>query len=354
MALKKILFVDRDGTLIVEPPDGQIDRLEKLELVKDVMPALLRLRDEGYRFVMITNQDGLGTRKYPRKAFELVQGALLKLFSSQGIVFDAVLVCPHLDRDRCECRKPALGLVRDYLSAADLDRERSAVAGDRDADVNLARGMGLRGFRIDKEGWLGLAARLAGAPRRGRSERKTKETSIRAEVDLDTRGRLEVKTGIGFFDHMLEQLAKHGGFSLTLRAEGDLEVDEHHTVEDSALCLGEALRRALGDKIGIGRYGFLLPMDESQAKVSLDLSGRSLFSFKGAIPRESVGGLHTEMVPHFFRSLAGALEATLHVEVTGDNAHHMVEAAFKGVGRALRAAALKSGGAELPSTKGTP
>lgn len=348
--MKKVLFIDRDGTLIEEPPDEQVDTLDKLRLAQGVIPALLRLRERGWRFVMVTNQDGLGTDAFPREDFERVQQHMLAIFRSQGIEFDRVFVCPHTEGDGCGCRKPRTGLLTRYLAETALDLERSAVIGDREADMELARNIGVRGIPV-RDGWAVIADALTAGERRARVERTTRETAIVVDVDLDREGRVAVATGIGFFDHMLEQVAKHGGFSLYVECRGDLEVDEHHTVEDTAICLGSAVREALGDRAGIGRYGFLLPMDESEAQVALDLSGRAYFSFDGRFPREAVGGLPTELVPHFFRSFAESAGAALHVTVRGENAHHMVEACFKAVGRALRSA-IRREGYELPSTKG--
>ncbi len=352
MGTRAVLFVDRDGTLIAEPPDHQVDSLEKLALVPDVIPALLTLRDAGYHFVVVSNQDGLGAEGYPREAYERVDRAMRALFASQGIRFDEVLVCPHLAADGCLCRKPHLGLVRPILVSGELDLNRCAVVGDRETDIQLAANMGVRGFRIGEAlGWKQVARELLGSPRRARVERTTSETRLVAEVDLDGVGTASVRTGIAFFDHMLEQLARHGGFDLELVADGDLAVEAHHTVEDAALALGQALRRALGDKVGLARYGFALPMDEAAAEAVLDLSGRPYLVFRAAFPRAEVGGLPTEMVEHFYRSLAQALGATLHVSVDGQNSHHMVEATFKAVGRALRQAKLREGGG-VPSTKG--
>lgn len=346
---RKILFVDRDGTLIAEPPDFQIDAVEKFSLLPGVIPALLSLRDAGWRFVMITNQDGLGTKKYPRRKWDLIQALLMGVLETQGIRFDGVLVCPHFEKDRCACRKPQLGLVKELLADSGWDRTRSAVVGDRPTDLALAKNMGIRGIRMGT--WPKIAKELLSERREARTERATKETAIKVEVVLDGNGDSKIATGIGFFDHMLEQLAKHGGFDLRLSVKGDLHIDEHHTVEDVGLALGGALKKALGDKVGIGRYGFTLPMDETLASAAVDLSGRAHFKFDGRFPREAVGGLPTEMVPHFFRSLSDALGATLHLSVKGQNAHHMVEACFKAVGRALRPA-FKLGGGGLPSTKG--
>ena len=361
MALRKILFIDRDGTLIREPDDEQVDSLEKLEFVEGVIPALLDLQRVGYRLVMVTNQDGLGTASFPEPDFSRVQSAMMRLFDSQGVRFDEVLVCPHRASDGCVCRKPGLGLVTGYLTGekpagGELDRDRSFVIGDRPTDVELARNMGIQSLHFGKQegamGWAEIAQALTNAPRVGRATRSTKETRVNVEVRLDDSGAAEVKTGIGFFDHMLEQLARHGGFALKVGVEGDLHIDEHHTVEDTALVIGEALRRALGDKVGIGRYGFVLPMDEAESRVSVDLSGRPYLVFKGTFQREKVGELPTELVPHFYRSFAETLGATLHIEVLGENAHHMVESTFKGVGRALRPALALTGGASVPSTKG--
>jgi imidazoleglycerol-phosphate dehydratase/histidinol-phosphatase len=356
MGARKVLFVDRDGTLITEPPDEQIDTLEKLELVDGVMPALLRLRDAGWSFVIVTNQDGLGTSTYPQAAWELVQAKMLRLFASQGITFADTLVCPHRPADGCTCRKPHLGLVRPWLARGEVDMSVSAVVGDRDTDLALATNMGLRGFKVGPaaEGrvpWLDVARELVARPRRARRRRVTNETTIEVAVELDREAPVSINTGIGFFDHMLDQIARHGGFGLEIVAKGDLHVDEHHTVEDVAIALGEALREALGDKVGAGRYGFVLPMDESLGQAAIDLSGRPYFVLTGQLPRDKIGGLSTEMVVHFFRSLATALGAALHLEVRGENTHHQIEALFKVVGRALRPALAKAGGG-VPSTKG--
>ena len=353
----KVLFLDRDGTLIEEPFDNQVDLLEKIRLVKGVIPALLELAQHGYRFVMVSNQDGLGTESFPLEHFETCHGFTLALFESQGIHFDEIFVCPHRPDDGCECRKPRAGLLTKFLAETDLDTEASAVIGDRKTDLELAARIGLRGFLLDPAGsremtWPGIVDALCRSDRCKQVSRHTNETRIEALVNLDAEDPIDISTGIGFFDHMLEQVARHGGFSLVLACEGDLEVDEHHTVEDVAITLGTALRGALGGKQGIGRYGFVVPMDESEARVALDLSGRGRFVFRGTFPRDRVGGLATEMVEHFFLSLSDALGAALHIEVQGDNTHHMVEACFKAVGRALRQAVRREGSA-LPSTKGT-
>ena len=348
------LFIDRDGTLVEEPPDEQVDSLEKVRFMPGVFAALADLVHHGYRLVMVTNQDGLGTDSFPQAAFEQPQQFILETLRSQGIEFDAVFVCPHRKGDGCGCRKPNTGLVTEYIPTSGVDLATSAVVGDRDTDLQFAANIGVRGVRVRRHGtpeetWPAVVKALT--TRRAEVNRRTRETEINVRVNLDDTSPIHVATGIGFFDHMLEQLAKHGGFALELTCKGDLEIDEHHTVEDCGLALGEALRRALGSKVGIARYGFLLPMDEAEAQVAIDLSGRAFAQFSGRFSREAVGGLPTELVPHFFRSLAESLGAAVHVSVTGENNHHMIEACFKGVGRALRQA-LRRESRELPSTKG--
>ncbi|MDX1556181.1 MAG: bifunctional histidinol-phosphatase/imidazoleglycerol-phosphate dehydratase HisB, partial [Xanthomonadales bacterium] len=336
MAKRRVLFLDRDGTLIEEPEDQQIDSLEKLALVPGVIPALLRLRDAGYEFVMVSNQDGLGTDSFPESDFEKPQRKLLQLLESQGITFSAIHIDPHFEHEEAPTRKPGIGMVLDYLKSGELDLQDSWVIGDRSTDIEMAGNMGIGGIRLGAgfENWESVVHRLVNRPRRAQVQRNTRETAIEVGIDLDARTPANViDSGIGFFDHMLDQLASHGGFQLELRCRGDLEIDEHHTVEDCALALGQALNEALGERRGIGRYGFTLPMDESLAQVAIDLSGRPAFQFKADFNRESVGGLATEMVRHFFASLSQALGAAIHMHVTGENTHHMVEALFKGAGR---------------------
>ncbi len=356
MSGRRILFLDRDGTLNEEVSDEQVDSLAKIRLMPGVVPALLELRRAGFAFVMVTNQDGLGAPNFPRESFELAHRFILDLFSSQGIEFEAVCICPHFKRENCACRKPQLGMVEGFLAANEIDKQRSFMIGDRDTDLEFAANLGIQGLRIRLEGepgetWPAIAARILGQARRARTHRKTKETDITVEVDLSREGPNSIATGLGFFDHMLEQIAKHGGFALNLACSGDLAIDEHHTVEDCALALGAALREALGDKRGIARYGFLLAMDEAEAQVALDLSGRPFFVWEGKFTRERVGELPTELVPHFFRSLSESLGAALHLSVRGENSHHMIESCFKAVGRSLRQA-IRLESTELPSTKG--
>ena len=352
-----ILFVDRDGTLITEPDDFQVDAFEKLRFVDGVIPAMLRLRDAGWQFVMVTNQDGLGTDAFPQAAFDGPHALMLQVFASQGITFREVLVDTSFERDNSPNRKPNTGLVTGLLRDRGVDWTRSAMVGDRETDIRFAENLGIRGFKLrspqfgDGTDWAAIAHALVAAPRVANVVRKTNETAIEVAVDLDDAAKPDIATGLGFFDHMLEQLGTHGGFALRLRCAGDLHIDEHHTVEDCALALGQALREALGNKRGIGRYGFVLPMDETQASATLDLSGRPYFLFEGSFARERVGDLPTELVPHFFQSLCQSAGITLHLAVRGDNAHHQVEACFKVVARALRIALRREGDA-LPSSKG--
>lgn len=352
-----ILFLDRDGTIIKEPEDNQIDSLSKLSLVDDVIPELIKLRDAGFRFVLVSNQDGLGTLAFPRQKFEEAHGKLLEILSSQGISFLDQCICPHLPSERCECRKPRLGLVHAFLLKTNWDRERSAVIGDRDTDLALAKNMGLKGYKLgtrDQEGlsWRQISSVILGEYRSVSFERKTNETKISGNLRVDGSGISEIATGLGFFDHMLEQLAKHSGIDIQLKCDGDLQVDAHHTMEDVGIALGAAMKRALGSKRGIERYGFTLPMDEALAMVAIDLSGRFYFKWSGELSKNQIGQCPTEMFPHFFRSFAEAMGVTLHITVSGDNSHHMVESVFKGVGRALRLAKKNTGLGDLPSTKG--
>jgi imidazoleglycerol-phosphate dehydratase / histidinol-phosphatase len=396
--MTRILFIDRDGTLIEEPPDFQVDALDKVRFVPGMLPALLTLRDAGFEFVMVSNQDGLGTASFPTETFHAPHALLMQLLESQGIRFREVLIDPSLPEQNDPNRKPGLGMVMHYLRDRSIDLAGSAVIGDRETDLQFARNLGVRGFRIGPGhlDWAQIAHTLANAPRAAAVERKTSETRIRVMIDLDRRAEPVIATGHGFFDHMLEQIGKHGGFALDVQCAGDLHIDEHHTVEDTALAIGQALRQALGNKRGIGRYGFadadgdsdvdgsgsnpagaraadssdtadpervnladlappargfVLPMDEAIARAALDISGRAYFVFDGQFPRSEVGGLATELVPHFFRSLCDAAGLNLHLSVRGENTHHMVEGCFKAVARALRIATRREG-SDLPSTKG--
>lgn len=359
MKQTKYLFIDRDGTLIAEPADEQVDSLEKLLFLPGVFTALNQLQSAGYCLVIVSNQDGLGTDSFTQDNFEQPQAMMLKIFQSQGITFEDVLICPHFESDNCLCRKPKLGLLMDYLVEQTIDKKNSYVIGDRESDMKLAKNLGIPGLKIGPvpiesaqiSNWESIARLIIEKPRVAALQRKTTETDIRIALDLDREGEISIKSGLGFFDHMLEQIIKHAGISASISIDGDLDIDDHHTIEDTALSLGTAIREALGDKTGIERFGFLLPMDEAQAVIALDLSGRSFCRFDCDFKREKVGGLSTEMIAHFFKSFAGGLQATLQIEITGSNAHHMCEAAFKGVGRTLRQAIARNN-ASIPSTKG--
>jgi imidazoleglycerol-phosphate dehydratase/histidinol-phosphatase len=350
--MQNILFIDRDGTLVEEPTDNQVDALAKIRLCKGVIPALQRLVQAGFQLVMVSNQDGLGTDSFPLSDFQPVHDFILQLFSSQGINFNEIFICPHMPLDHCSCRKPKTGLLDHYLKKTAVNIERSWVIGDRESDRQLASNLGLGFLPISADqDWKTVADTILNQARKGTILRKTKETNIDLTVILNSEESSSINTPLPFFSHMLEQIAKHGGFTLQLKAEGDTEVDDHHLIEDTAIALGEALKAALGNKWGINRYGFTLPMDESLATVAIDISGRPFCKFEGQFTREFVGGMATEMVPHFFLSLSTSLNATIHVQVQGKNHHHMIEACFKALGRAIGQAVIQTGHA-LPSTKG--
>ncbi|MBI2638379.1 bifunctional histidinol-phosphatase/imidazoleglycerol-phosphate dehydratase HisB [Candidatus Peregrinibacteria bacterium] len=343
----KIAFLDRDGTLIYEPPDTKrIDSIEKLQILPGVFEGLKKLRAQGYRLVMISNQDGVGTRAFPKKNFEKPQKEFLKRLAREGIEFYKIFICPHIQKDNCGCRKPEIGLVESFIKKINLDKELSLMVGDRETDEAFGGNIGIKTFRMETNSRF---------PRIGAASRKTSETSISIAANLDGNGKFQIDTGLNFFNHMLEQFSKHSLIDLFIKARGDLQIDEHHTVEDTALVLGEALNNGLGARKGIRRYGFLLPMDDTLAEVAMDLGGRQYLVFNADFKREKVGDLPTEMVEHFFKSLSDALRANIHISVRyGKNEHHKIEAIFKAFGKTMRQAAEKDPRLKdtLPSTKG--
>lgn len=365
MLKKKILFIDRDGTILQEPSsDCQIDRLEKFEFIPGVIGALSQLAAEtDYRFVMVSNQDGLGSPVFPLENFLPWQQLMLKTLEGEGVCFDEVLIDNSFPEEFSYRRKPSAGMVEKYLNEL-LDRENSYVIGDRLSDMQLAANMGIRGIYRGEEApadlpvacctksWFEIRDFLKRGCRRVKIERRTLETAVGVELDLNGCGRVGIETGIAFFDHMLEQIARHGGVDLHVQVKGDLEVDEHHTIEDTAIVLGEAFRETLGSKKGIERYGFALPMDESKAEVLLDFGGRACLVWDVAFAREYVGNFPTEMTRHFFASFCESSKCNLHIEAKGENTHHLIEAIFKAFARCIRMA-IRQTGTDIPSSKGT-
>ncbi|ABF13797.1 bifunctional histidinol-phosphatase/imidazoleglycerol-phosphate dehydratase HisB [Candidatus Palibaumannia cicadellinicola] len=351
---KKVLFIDRDGTLINEPLDNfQIDRIEKLVLEPYVINALLILQQANFQLVMVSNQDGLGTSSFPQEDFDRPHNLMMQIFKSQNIFFDQVLICPHLAKDKCHCRKPGIALVAPWLVGNKIDRTKSYVIGDRETDIKLAYNMGINSLRYNRNtmNWQAICNYLTSLNRYAHVKRITKETSINVEVWLDREAPSKINTGINFFDHMLEQIATHSGLCMTIEVKGDLYIDDHHTIEDTAIALGTALKQGLGDKHGINRFGFLLPMDECLARCVIDLSGRPFLEYTAEYSYQKVGDMSTEMVEHFFRSLSYAMACTLYLKTEGKNDHHRVESLFKVFGRALRQAICVESNV-LPSSKG--
>lgn len=344
---KRIAFVDRDGTMIFEPQDTyQIDALDKLKILPGVIDGLRRIQNDGYQLVMVSNQDGLGTSSFPKDAFDEVQEAFTQELRANGIEFYRVFICPHLPEEKCECRKPQIGLLETFLKEEKIDKTKSFVVGDRDSDMGLAKNLGIRGYRMETNGSF---------PRIASIERTTKETDIFVQCNLDGQGQFSIETGLNFFNHMLEQFSKHSLIDLMVVAKGDLNIDEHHTVEDIGLAIGALLLSALGERRGINRYGFLLPMDDALVEFAVDLGGRPYLVFNGEFKRERVGDLPTEMVEHFFRSIAEQLKANIHINIRyGKNEHHKIEATFKAFAKSMKTAVAidpRSRGM-LPTTKG--
>lgn len=371
---KRALFIDRDGTIIVEPPvDYQVDSLEKLEFVPGAISALRSIAELDFELVMATNQDGLGTDSFPEENFFPAHRKMLATLEGEQVRFDDILIDRSMPEDNAPTRKPRTGMFARYLSG-DYDMATSYVIGDRLTDMELARNLGAKGIFLQArdEGekalaeagltdaavlvtdrWWDIAEFLRASRRTAHVERNTRETRIKVDVDLDGRSESGVDTGLKFFDHMLDQISHHSGVSLKIETRGDLQVDEHHTIEDTAIALGEAIYEALGSKLGIGRYGFALPMDDCRAMVLLDFGGRIDFAWDVEFTREYVGDVPTEMFRHFFASLCAAMRCNMYVSARGENNHHKAEALFKAFARALRAAVKRDVFSyELPSSKG--
>ena len=350
--MKKAIFIDRDGTLLREPSDEQIDALEKVEFVPGAISGLKALTGLGYELVMASNQDGLGTPAFPEETFWPAQNLLLRTLEGEGVVFDDILIDPSFPEDNSPNRKPGTGMFGKYLDGS-YDLAASWVIGDRETDRRLAENLGAKALLVGELDWAQIAETIRSSERCAEVARKTAETDIYVRVDLDGKGPSGVDTGLKFFDHMLSQLPHHGGISLEIKCKGDLEVDEHHTMEDVGIALGEALRQALGDKRGTERYGFALPMDESRAIVLLDFGGRSELVWDVPFTREYVGDVPTEMFKHFFKSLSDAMKANLYVQARGENNHHLAEAVFKAFARSLKQAVRRDVFSyDLPSSKG--
>jgi imidazoleglycerol-phosphate dehydratase/histidinol-phosphatase len=354
--MKRLLFIDRDGTLIEEPADEQIDDFAKLKFTKGVFRNLNFIRQHtDFEFVMVSNQDGLGTDAFPEDTFWPVHNFILQTLEGEGISFDEILIDPHFPEDNAPTRKPNTGLVEKYMNDSDYDIANSYVIGDRETDRKFAENIGCKSLILSDEGmsWDKISELLFAGERTAEVKRTTKETDIHVKVNLDGTGQCDISTGLGFFDHMLEQIGKHGSIDLLIHTKGDLEVDEHHTIEDTAIALGECILTALGNKRGIERYGYCLPMDDCLCSVALDFGGRPWLVWDAEFHREKIGEMPTEMFLHFFKSLSDAAKMNLNIKAEGQNEHHKIEGIFKALARSLKMAVRRDiYHYELPSTKG--
>ena len=354
--MQRVLFIDRDGTLIEEPYDEQIDSFEKLKFVDGVFRNLGFIRRKlDFRFVMVSNQDGLGTSSFPEDTFWPVHNFILQTLEGEGISFDEQLIDRHFPEDNSPMRKPGTGMLTEYLNNDKYDLANSYVIGDRETDRKLAENIGCKALILGQDGmaWDKIAEILFAGERIAEVSRKTKETDIYVKVNLDGSGKCDISTGLGFFDHMLEQIGKHGMMDLTIHTKGDLHVDEHHTIEDTAIVLGECILKGLGDKRGIERYGYCLPMDDCLCQAVLDFGGRPWLVWDVEFHRERVGDVPTEMFLHFFKSFSDAARINLNIKAEGENEHHKIEGIFKALARALKMAVQRDiFHFELPSTKG--
>lgn len=365
--MKKVLFIDRDGTLIWEPPDTfQIDGFDKLKFVPGAISNLRKIAEElDYELVMVTNQDGLGMSSFPEETFWPVQNFVVNTLENENIRFAGICIDKSFPEDNLPTRKPGVGMLKKYFSA-EYDLKNSFVIGDRITDVKLARNLGCKSIFIRNydlageyadsislicDSWNEIYNFLKLPPRVVEHARNTNETKISVKLNLDGSGNASISTGLGFFDHMLEQVARHGNVDLTINAKGDLHIDEHHTIEDVGIALGESFALALGNKRGIERYGFLLPMDDCLAQVAIDFGGRPWIEWNAEFKREKVGDMPTEMFFHFFKSFSDAAKCNLNIKAEGENEHHKIEAIFKGFAKSVKMA-VKRSGSELPTTKG--
>jgi len=362
--MKKVLFIDRDGTLVIEPPiDLQLDSLEKLEFYPGVFQNLSRIAKElDYELVMVTNQDGLGTASFPEETFWPAQNKVLQAFKNEGIEFSDILIDRSFPKDNLPTRKPGIAMLSKYIKS-NYDLANSFVIGDRLTDVQLAKNLGCKAIYLSKEindeavlstpYWADIYNLLATQPRTIKVIRATSETNITVIVNLDGSGISNISTGLGFFDHMLEQIAKHGNMDLSIQVKGDLQIDEHHTIEDVAITLGDAFLKVLGSKKAIERYGFLLPMDDCLTQVAIDFGGRPWLVWEAKFNREKIGDMPTEMFMHFFKSFSDAAKCNLNIKAEGDNEHHKIESIFKAFAKTIKMAVTKTNNYSIPSTKGS-
>lgn len=361
--MKKVLFIDRDGTLVIEPPiDYQLDSLEKLEFYPEVFQYLAKIANElDYELVMVTNQDGLGTSSFPEDTFWPAHNKMLKAFENENIIFSEILIDRSFPEDNAPTRKPRTGLLNAYIHG-NYDLAKSFVIGDRATDIELAKNLGCQGIFIGENNskavlnttsWKEIYQFLKAKPRTASVKRKTNETDIKIDINLDSSAKSNIDTGLGFFDHMLEQIARHGNLNLNIQVKGDLEIDEHHTIEDVALSLGTAFSKALGSKKAIERYGFLLPMDDCLAQVAIDFGGRPWLVWDVDFKREMIGEMPTEMFYHFFKSFSDNARCNLNIKAEGANEHHKIEAIFKAFAKAIKMAISKTENYSIPSTKGS-
>ncbi|MBQ6760570.1 MAG: bifunctional histidinol-phosphatase/imidazoleglycerol-phosphate dehydratase HisB [Prevotella sp.] len=354
--MKRLLFIDRDGTLIKEPADEQIDSFEKLEFVEGVFRNLGFIRKNlDFEFVMVSNQDGLGTDSFPEDTFWPVHNFILQTLKGEGIEFDNILIDRHFPEDNHPCRKPGTGMLTEYIDNPEYDLANSYVIGDRETDAQLAANLGCKALILGKDDitWEKIAEILFAGERTAEITRTTHETDITVRINLDGTGKCDIQTGLGFFDHMLEQIGRHGMMDLYVRCNGDLHVDEHHSIEDTGIVLGECLLKALGDKRGIERYGYTLPMDDCLCQVALDFGGRPWLVWDAEFHREKVGEMPTEMFLHFFKSVSDAAKMNLNIKAEGENEHHKIEGIFKAFARSIRMAVKRDiYHYQLPSTKG--